>query len=227
MQNTRTKRVVTMAMLAAVAYIVVLLAHLVPIFAFMPSVPFLRYDPKDVIIAIGGFILGPLEALAIAVVVSLVEMVTISTTGPIGLVMNVISTAAFACTAAVIYKKKHTMGGAVLGLVAGCLLMTIVMLLWNYLITPLYMHVDRAVIVKMLLPAFAPFNLIKAAVNAALTLLIYKPVVQALRRANLVAASSQNGSGAKRRHLSPGIAILAVVILVTCILLVLVLNGIL
>ena len=224
MQNTKTKRVVTMAMLAAIAYIVVLLAHLIPIFAFMPSVPFLRYDPKDVIIAIGGFILGPLEALAITVVVSLVEMVTISTTGPIGLVMNVLSTASFACTAAVIYKKKHTMGGAVLGLVAGCLLMTVVMVLWNYLITPLYMHVPRDVIVTMLLPAFAPFNLIKSAVNTALTLLIYKPVVGALRRAHLVAAPAPV-EGEKKRRLSPGIAILAAAILITCILLVLVLNG--
>ena len=224
MQNTKTKKIVTMAMLAAVAYIVVLLAHLIPIFAFMPSVPFLRYDPKDVIIAIGGFILGPLEALAITVVVSLVEMVTISTTGPIGLVMNVLSTAAFACTAAVIYKKKHTMGGAVLGLVAGCLLMTVVMVLWNYLITPLYMHVPRDVIVTMLLPAFAPFNLIKSAVNTALTLLIYKPVVGALRRAHLVAAPAPV-EGEKKRRLSPGIAILAAAILITCILLVLVLNG--
>ena len=94
--SVKTRRIAVMAMLAAISFAVLLLAHLVPFFAFIPSLPFLKYDPKDVIIAMGGFLLGPLEALAISIVVSLIEMLTVSTTGPIGLVMNVISTAAFA-----------------------------------------------------------------------------------------------------------------------------------
>ena len=226
MQNkqTKTKTVVILAMLAAIAYIVMLLSHLVPVFSFIPSAPFLKYDPKDVIIVISGFIMGPMPALAVTIVVSLIEMVTISTTGIIGFVMNVISTAAFACTASAIYKKNRTMKGAVIGLIAGVIAMTIVMLLWNYLITPLYMHVDREVIVKMLLPAFLPFNLIKAVLNAALTLLIYKPIVRGLRRANLLPQQAQ--SAGPKKKLTTGVMLIAALLLVTCILLILALSGV-
>ena len=104
---------------------------------------FLKYDPKDIIITIGGFIFGPLSALLISSVVSLVEMVTLSETGIIGLIMNILSTVCFACTASYIYKKKHNLKGAVTGLVCGIILMVFAMLLWNYLITPLYMNVSR------------------------------------------------------------------------------------
>ena len=226
MQNKRTgtKVIATLAMLAAIAYIVMLLSHLIPVFSFIPSAPFLKYDPKDVIIAVGGFIMGPMAALAVTVVVSLIEMVTISTTGIIGFVMNVLSTAAFACTASAIYKKNRTMTGAILGLLAGVVTMTVVMLLWNYLITPLYMHVDRAVIVNMLLPAFLPFNFITAILNAALTLLIYKPVVRGLRRANLV--PPQTSSSTARKGLTTGVMLVAAVLLITCVLLILALSGV-
>lgn len=212
-------------MLAAIAYIVMLLSHFIPVFSFIPATPFLKYDPKDVIIAIGGFLMGPMAALAVTVVVNAIEMVTISATGIIGFVMNTLSTAAFACTAAAIYKKNRTMKGAVLGLAAGVIAMTAVMLLWNYLITPLYMKVGRDVIVSLLLPAFLPFNLIKAAANAALTLLIYKPVVRGLRRANLVPQSSSSGS-APKKGVSTGVMIVALLLLVTCLLLVLAINGV-
>ena len=56
-------------------------------------------------------------------------MVTISSTGIIGCVMNILSTWGFACVAAIIYKRKHTLKGAVIGLVTGCLATTALMLL--------------------------------------------------------------------------------------------------
>ena len=218
------RRIAVMAMLAAISFAVLLLAHLVPFFSFIPALPFLKYDPKDVIIAMGGFLLGPLEALAISIVVSLIEMLTISSTGPIGLLMNVLSTAAFACTAALVYRKKHDMGGAVLGLICGVVCMTVVMLLWNWLITPLYMHVPRAVIVTYMLPGFLPFNLVKAGANMALTLILYKPVSKALRSAHLLPPSSGKRNGGNS---SVGLFIFAVVLLISCVLVALALLGLL
>ena len=76
--------------------------------------------------------------------------------------------------------------GAAAGLAAGVALMTGLMLLWNYFITPLYMGYPREAVAAMLLPVFLPFNLIKSALNAALTMLIYKPVSRALKRSGLV-----------------------------------------
>ena len=133
----------------------------------------------------------------ISLVVSCVEAVTVSDTGPIGLLMNIISTCTFACTAAVIYKKKRTLSGAVIGLIAGCIFMTAAMLLWNYAITPFYMNIPRETVKGMLIPAFLPFNLIKGGLNTAFTLLLYKPVVTALRKAKLI-EQAKNDSGAKK-----------------------------
>ncbi|MBQ7090989.1 MAG: ECF transporter S component, partial [Clostridia bacterium] len=174
---------------------------------------FLSYDPKDAIVAIGSFIFGPLASVVITVIVSFVEFISISGTGPIGLLMNIISTCAFALPAAVIYKKKHSMGGAIIGLSVGVIFMTACMVLWNYLITPYYMDVPRAVVVDMLLPTFAPFNLIKGGLNMGLTLLLYKPIVSALRRARLVPQGEQTGE--KKASTQLGLTLLSLAVLAT------------
>ena len=118
-------------MLCAVAYVMVVIGRI-------PVVLFLKYDPKDIIITLGGLIWGPLTSCIVSVIVSLIEMVTISENGILRCIMNVISTCSFACTASFIYRKRHTLSGAVIGLSAGSIAMVLVMLLWNYLITPFY-----------------------------------------------------------------------------------------
>jgi riboflavin transporter FmnP len=206
------KKLVLLAMLAAVAYVIVS-------FVRIPVVGFLSYEPKDVIITIAGFILGPMASFLISFLVSALEMVTISQTGPIGALMNLISTCSFACTAALIYKRRHTIAGAVMGLLCGMVAMIAAMLLWNWLITPLYMGVSREQVEGMLLPMFLPFNALKGGLNCGFTLLLYKPLMAVLRRTGLVSASPSKG-GAK-----VGVYLFAAGLLVSGILLLLVLQG--
>lgn len=208
------KEMVLISMLAAIAYVIVA-------FIRIPVVLFLKYEPKDVIITIGGFLLGPLAAFITSLVVSLVEMVSISDTGPIGALMNLLSTCSFACTAAIFYKKRHTLSGAISGLVLGSVVMVAAMLLWNWLITPLYMGVARSAVEGMLIPMFLPFNLLKAGLNSALVLVLYKPLVTALRKANLAPSKVQSSSTGNKT----GVMILGLILLATCILLLLVFQG--
>ena len=233
MKNSRTKNMTTMAMLAALAFLVMLVGR-IPMVA---AAPFLKYDPKDVIIIIGGFIFGPFAACMISLVVSIIEMLTVSETGPIGAIMNLLSTCSFACLASVIYKKKHSIKGAVVGLVSGIALMVVVMLAWNYLLTPIYMGYPREAVAAMLLPVFLPFNLIKGGLNAGITLLIYKPVVMTLRKAGLApkstaAASAGNADSAEAngqkqaKKLGAIVTLTAILLLSTCVLFALVLAGI-
>ena len=214
--NVKSKKLTMIGMLCAVAYIVMVVGR-------FPVVLFLKYDPKDVVITIGGFIFGPMTSFLISLIVSLIEMVTVSETGPIGCIMTILSTCCFACTAAFIYKKQHTMKGAITGLVAGCLLTTAVMLLWNYLITPIYMGYPREAVAELLLPAFLPFNLLKGGLNTVITLLIYKPIVTALRKAGFLETTSPQGAVRQRRT---GIMLVCAVLLITLIFLMLVLRGI-
>lgn len=212
--NTNTKKIVTLAMLSAIAYVVMAVGR-IPI---IPTVEFLKYDPKDIIITIGGFVFGPLSAFLMSVVVSFVEMVTVSETGIIGLIMNVISTCAFSCTAAFIYKHKRTLSGAVIGLIAGSLAMTGIMLLWNYIITPIYMGVPRETVANMLVPIFLPFNLLKSGLNAALTMLLYKPLITVFRKSNLIPEPETNG---KKPRFNFGVMLVSLFVLGTCMLIIL------
>ena len=216
-KSLKARALTILALMAAVAYVVMYLSKLIPI----NVLGFLNFDLKDVIICIAGFLFGPLAAAGISLVVSIIEMVTISSTGLWGLLMNVLSTCAFVCTAAVIYQRNKSIKSAIVGLVVGLLLMAAVMLLWNWLITPIYLHTPREKVVPLLIPVFLPFNLIKGGINATLTVLLYKPIVNALRKAKLVEPSS--GKGGKRKL---GVVIVAVVLLITFILLALVLAGV-
>lgn len=218
MKDQRTKQMVTMGMMAALAYIVM-------VFIRIPVVLFLKYEPKDVIITIGGFIYGPVAAFLISLIVSFVEMFTVSDTGWIGAAMNLISTCSFACVAAAIYKKNHTLKGAVIGLVIGLVTMVAVMMLWNYFLTPIYMGYPREAVAAMLPTAFLPFNLLKGGLNAALTMLLYKPVVITLRKAHLIPASTGAKAGTGFKQISWSVVLVSAAVLITCILLVLVISG--
>lgn len=211
-----TKTMVSLATLTAIAYIVMLLSKL------MPSVMFLDFDFKDVVICIGGFTFGPLAAAMISIVVAFIEMITISHTGGWGFLMNMLATASFCCTASFVYRKKHTKGGAVLGLSLGVICLVVVMLLWNYLVTPIYMGYPREAVAAMLPTLFLPFNLAKGGMNMAATLLLYKPVVTALRKSGLVPPSQSTES----KKFNLGFLLFSLALLATFVVFALVLAGV-
>ena len=214
-----TKQLVTLAMLSAIAYAVMFMSKA------LPSVNgFLDFDFKDVIICVGGFIYGPLAAALMSILVAFIELVTISSTGLWGFLMNCLATCAFCCTACYVYKKRHTQRGAVLGLALGVVCLVAVMLLWNFLITPIYTGYPREVVTAMLLPVFLPFNLAKGGMNMAVTLLLYKPIVTALRRAKLAPPSHSQGQPGKKG--SAGSLLFSAALLATFVTLALVLMGV-
>jgi len=217
-----TKKITVLAMLSALAFIMAA-------FARVPIVLFLRYDPKDVIITIGGFIYGPMAALLITIIVSTVQMFTVSQTGIWGLLMNIIGSGAFCCTAAYIYKKNRTLKGAVYGLIAAFIAATTVMMLWNYLIAPIYMGIPRSQVAGLLIPAFLPFNLIKNGLNAAFTILLYKHVKATLLAAGMLPQSPSVDveDTDKPAKINLGAVIASFFVVLTCVLWVLVLRGIL
>lgn len=176
---SRAKKITLIAAVAAMAIVLTAIIRF-PI----TSLPFLKYDPKDVILTTAGFIFGPLVAILAAVIEVVVEMVTFSESGPWGALMNIIATLSFSGIAAAIYHRKRTTKGAVLSLVCAVLSLTVVMALWNLVVTPIYTGFPRAEVIK-LMPVIIPFNLIKGGVNAALIILLYKPIKSALAGAGL------------------------------------------
>ena len=215
-----TKTLATLAMLTALAYVVMYLSKI------LPSVNgFLDFDFKDVVLCIGGFIYGPIAALMMTIIVCLLEMVTISHTEIIGCIMNIVATASFVCTACAIYKRNHTMKGAVIGLVTAVVVLVAVMLAWNYFLTPIYQQMPREAIADLLIPLFLPFNAVKGGLNMTVTLLLYKPVVNALRSAKLIPESTGRGAPVQgKKHL--GMTLVILFVFATCVLFALSLQGI-
>ena len=215
-----TKKLATLAMLTALAYVVMYLSKL------MPSVNgFLDFDFKDVVLCIGGFVYGPIAALMMIVIVCVLEMVTVSHTDIIGCIMNIVATASFVCTACAIYKRKHTMKGAIIGLASAVVVLVVVMLAWNYFLTPIYQQIPREAVAAMLPTVFLPFNAVKGGLNMTATLLVYKPVVDALRRAKLIPESTSQAAPVQgKKHL--GMTLVILFVFVSCVLFALSLQGI-
>ena len=181
--NPRTKKLTVMAMLVALSVVLVSLVHF-PIFA---PVAFLEYDPADIPILIGTFAYGPVAGLILTVVASLIQGFTVSAhSGIMGIAMHIFATSTLVLVAGLIYKFKHTRGGAVLALLCGTLAMTGSMLMFNHFLTPYFITPDvadaaavaanRTYVDTLLFPFIAPFNLIKAGANSAITFLVYKVV---------------------------------------------------
>jgi len=176
-----TRKLVTLALLSAIAYLVTFITNWTPVAA----APFLVYDPKDVIIITGGFIYGPLAVVMMSAVVSFVEMFTVSRDGFFGFAANMLSTCTFAVTAVLIYRIKKNIIFAAIGLAAGIICVTGVMMLWNYLAVPVYRGMPREAVTSMIVPVFMVFNLIKSSVNALLAIMLFEPVRIIFRKAKL------------------------------------------
>lgn len=184
----KTKKLVSVAMFSALAYVVAALC------SYLPKVSgFLSLDIKDAVIVLCALIFGPLSGVAIAVIVPVLELITgFSATAWYGLVMNILSSVTFCLVTGLIYKHKRSFYGAIIALVAGAFSVTAVMILANLLITPLYLTYFKGIpttmggVLKMIPTILLPFNFVKATLNAAIVLLFYKPLSNVLKATKMI-----------------------------------------
>jgi len=171
-------KMVKMGVLSALSIVLMFIIR----FPLIPSAPFLEYEPANVPILIGGFLYGPAAGLVITVVVSIIQALTVSSgSGWIGAVMHIIYTGTFVVVAGLIYKRFHTLKGAIAALAAGTLTITLVMIPLNLFFTPKFLGTPVEAVKAMLIPAIIPFNLLKALINSIVTALVYKSVGRVLR----------------------------------------------
>ena len=156
---------------------------------------FIKLDFSNVISLVAGFSMGPVAGVAVCFIKNILHLIIkgFGTTMGIGDIFDFVTSAAFAFTAAMIYKKNRTFKGAVKGCVLGTVVFTLISLPLNYFITyPIYakafggmeaiMGAYKAIMpgVKNLFAALCifnvPFTLIKGIVCALITILIYKPL---------------------------------------------------
>ena len=101
MNNKKTVRLAKMGMLVAISVVLAYFVH----FPIIPGLNFLEYDPADISIFIGTFAFGPLGGIALTVVTSLIQGLTVSAgSGAYGIIMHIIATGTFVLVAGNIYR---------------------------------------------------------------------------------------------------------------------------
>lgn len=211
--KTNVKKISVTAVLCALAYLCM--------FVFRFKVSFLTFDFKDAILSVIAFLYGPVYGIISSLVVSLLELVTVSDTGLYGFIMNFLSSAAFAGVCGIFYKYKRTLSGAVIGALCAMIAMTAVMLIANVFITPLYMKVPQSVVIQMIPSLLLPFNLLKGAFNAAVTMIVYKPITSALKKMGLMSG----GGGTDKGKFFVVSAVAVIIIVVATFIILGILNG--
>ncbi len=216
MKNKNLKKIILTATFAAIAFLFT--------FIFKFKVGFLTFDFKDAVISVISLVFGPIYGLTAVGIVAFLEFVSISDTGPYGLIMNFISSGAFALIIGGIYKYRRTFSGAIIASITAALGVTAVMMAANLLITPYYMGVTRGEVAAMIPTLLLPFNLAKTIINAAATLIIYKPVTTALRRVGLI-SKKENAVKFLNKKAIILYVVSAIVILLAVLFIIFVLNG--
>ena len=171
MKNEKVNLLVKKGLLCALSLVLMYLVR----FPLFPAAPYLEYDMADVPILIGTFMYGPATGLLITAVVSILQWLLVSpASGWVGALMHFLATGGFVIVAGLIYRAKHTRGGAVLALIAGTLVMTVLMVPLNLYFTVHYNGMPAEAVKAMIWPIIIPFNLCKGGINSVVTFLLYK-----------------------------------------------------
>ena len=180
-----TRELSTIAVLAAVASLL--------FFLEIPIVLFYRLDFSNLPVLLGTFAMGPVAGIVILTIKSLLGLLHTSSQG-VGELADLIMGLAMVIPAGIIYRRKTSRYGALLGMLVGGLCATIAGVLTNvYILIPFYgavYHMPVEQIIAMgqtLIPSLdtiwkfvfaitAPFNLLKWTAISVLGWLIYKPL---------------------------------------------------
>lgn len=184
-------------MLSAVAFVLMMLDFPLPIF---PA--FLKFDISDLPAMIASFALGPFYGVLVQLIKNLLHLFASSTAG-VGEFADFIIGSAFVIPAGIIYAMNKTKRNALIGMILGILLRTVVGVLANvYILIPFYMAVfkmELSAIISMsqaiipsvdslkdvLIFSIAPFNIVKGAIITLITLFLYKkltPIIKWARK---------------------------------------------
>ncbi len=194
-QKLKTRNMVSIAMLAAVAVVLMLFEFPLP---FLP--PFYKIDGSELPVIIGAFAMGPLAGVVIELLKNLLNLlIDGTTTAFVGEFANFLIGCSYVVPASLVYYHRKSKKNAVLGLVLGTVTCAVVGCLLNaYLLLPAYskafhMEIDALIamgtaankaidsMLTFVIFATAPLNILKCSLVSVFTMLIYKPISRILK----------------------------------------------
>ena len=194
-KRMKTRNMVSIAMLAAVAVVLMLFEFPLP---FLP--PFYKIDASELPVIIGAFAMGPWAGALIELIKVLLNLLLDGTTTAfVGEFANFLIGCSYVVPASLVYYYRKSKKNALLGLVLGTVACAVVGCLLNaYLLLPAYskaFKMDIEALIAMgtaankaidsmftfVLFATAPLNILKCGLVSVFTMLIYKPISRILK----------------------------------------------
>lgn len=195
--STKTRTLVEIGMLGAIATILMLFEFPLPFIA----PPFYEIDLSEVPVLIGAFALGPMAGAAVELIKILLNLLINGTmTAFVGELGNYLVGCAFIIPAALIYKRQKSKKNALIGMIVGTLFMAVAGCFLNaFILLPAYaaafgmpisafVEMGTAInssitnVFTFVVIAVAPFNIIKGVIVSLITLLLYKHISPLLKR---------------------------------------------
>ncbi|NWK83503.1 ECF transporter S component [Staphylococcus sp. GSSP0090] len=171
--HQQTKRLITISMLSAVAFILMFIKFPIP---FLP--PYLTLDFGDIPALLATFILGPVAGLIVEFIKNLLNFL-FNIGDPVGPIANFLAASSFLLTAYFATKHKDKIKSQMVGLSIATIVMTIVLSILNYFVLlPLYgMIMNLSDVVEnvkiVIVSGVIPFNIIKGIVISVIFILLY------------------------------------------------------
>lgn len=185
MRNTKTQTMVTTALLASFSYVLLFLE--IPV---LPGFDWLKLDFSDIPILIGSFILGPLPAIMVAFIRSLLNFLVKGGGNILSLIGNTTGFLASVIFMLPIYKmvkKENSNKNLIIGMLISSVSLIVFMSIANYfVITPMYISVlgiDFGISVQeMVLYGIIPFNIIKSIIVSVVFFVTYKKLLPSIEK---------------------------------------------
>lgn len=194
---SKTQRITLIGIFSALAAVLMYLE--IPFF-FAPPEAY-KMDFSEVPVLIASFMLGPVEGIITETLKILIKLIIKPTsTAFVGEFANLVVGITFVLPAAVIYKRKKSRMGALLGMTVGTFIMTVAGCIVNaFVLLPAFAYmfgnVTISEIVKLgtavnpaitnmftfVMLAVAPVNIVKGVLVSLVVYFIYKPVTKGIR----------------------------------------------
>ena len=179
-----TRYIAAVGILSAIAFVLQLIE--IPVPMFMPT--FIKFDFSDLPALIGAFAYGPVAGILIELIKNLLHSMASQSFG-VGEISNFILGAVMTAVAGGIYQYKKTKQGAILGSLAGAIVMGLVSVPSNYFVVyPVYYNfMPEEVILaayQALIPSMKsilqcllcfnlPFTIVKGLLDVVITFVVY------------------------------------------------------
>ncbi|ALC85880.1 riboflavin transporter FmnP [Bacillus sp. FJAT-22090] len=186
MTKSKTRKLIAIAMLSSISFVLMLLAFPLPV---LPA--YLKVDFSDIPALIAAITMGPIAGIVVAFLKNVLDWLFAgSPTGvPVGHMANFVTSILFIAPVYLIYRKASSSKGIMYGLVSGTISMAIGMSVLNYFIfLPMYTYFlnfpmeTGTALFNSIIFGILPFNLIKGLLVTIVMIVLFKRMKPLLDR---------------------------------------------